>query len=563
MDTRLLIEVASGKRPAGLVLKNVRVLNVFTGDIQSADIAVEDGIIAGVGSYSGIRETDLEGRFAVPGFINSHCHVESSMVTPHEYCCEELRHGVTTVITDPHEIANVAGLEGVKFMISSASGLPINYFVQAPSCVPSTVFEHSGAVLDAEELKSLLSDDRVLGLGEMMDFPGVLSCSQSVINKLEAFRGRTIDGHAPSLGGLSLQGYAAAGIHTDHESISWSEAREKLNAGIAVLVRLGSASRNLEDIIRGVVENGVCTRNMAFCTDDKHLADIRREGTIRENIRLAISLGLDTVSAFQMATVNAAEIYGLSGLGAIAPNRRADIVILDELESVAVHSVYKDGVLRVSGGVVDWPVSTAPSGDICRTVHISPLSEKTLALPEREVYPVIEIVSGQIVTRRSEIDSKDLNRSIADGRIRKIAVIERHRKTQNRGVGLISGYGLSHGAIATTIAHDSHNLIVVGDNDGNMLTAVNALKECQGGYSIACDGQVLGVLPLIVGGLMSTECADVFIPKLEEMLKIAKELGVAEGIDPFITLSFLALPVLPELRITDMGMFDSVNMQLL
>lgn len=549
-----LIQTALGETRPDLVLQNGKVINVFTGEIVSADIAISRGMISGVGKYSGKSNIDLDGKYVAPGFINAHCHVESSMVTPPAYCIEELKWGVTTLITDPHEITNVAGGEGVQFMLDSSENLPMNYYVQLPSCVPATPFEHAGAEFTAEKMAPFLSHPRVLGLGEMMNYPGVSGRDPEVMAKLELFDGRVVDGHAPGITGSGLQAYVAAGIHTDHESVTYEEALEKLRAGMAVLVREGSACKNLRDILTGVIENGIDTTNMAFCTDDKHLSDIRREGTILHNIKLAIELGMRPASAIQMATINAARIYGLRDVGAIAPGYRADLVILNDLKELSVDEVYKDGKAYTEHATPRR--GTTAGAGILHTVNPAPLEETGFALPDREEYPVIQIIPGQVSTKSASVLKQEVGERIASGALRKIAVVERHHATGMIGVGLISGYGLTHGAVATTVAHDSHNLIVVGDNDADMAAAVRELERVQGGYTIVADGNVMGTLALPVGGLMSSDPAKTVIQNLDRMLELARQAGVREGIDPFITLSFMALPVIPEIRITDMGVFD-------
>ncbi len=557
MDRKQAVRTALGMEEPDLVLKNARIVDVLGGGIYWGDVAIRDGVIAGIGEYSAARTEDLGGRYLAPGLINAHCHVESSMATPQVYAMEELRWGVTTLVTDPHEIANVAGEEGIRFMLDASAGLPVNYYVQVPSCVPSTPFEHAGAVLTADRLKPFLEEPRVLGLGEMMNYPGVTACDPEVLGKLELFSGRVIDGHAPGSSGKGLQAYRAAGILTDHESTSYAEALEKLRAGMAVLVREGSASKNLRDILTGVLRDRVCTRNMAFCTDDKHLADIRREGTIRQNLRLAVSLGMNPVEAVQMATVNAARIYRLESLGAVAVGYKADLVVFEDLEQFPVWAVYKDGARVGLEGSLPGSGSLDRAEDrVFHSVHVAPLDEASFALPPREQYPVIRILPGQIVTQRGTVAAGALARELASGRLRKIAVVERHHATGHVGVGLVEGYGLGHGAVGTTVAHDSHNMILVGDNDGDLLAAAKELARVQGGYTIVEDGKVLGTLPLPVAGLMSLLPAGELIPALEQMLALARAQGVREGIDPFITLSFLALPVIPELRLTDLGMFD-------
>lgn len=549
-----LIQTAAGKRAADLVLKNAKVLNIFTGEIVDDDIAVIGGYIAGLGSYSDAHElVDLQGQYVVPGFINAHCHVESSMVMPDIYCKEELRHGTTTLITDPHEIANVAGIDGVLFMIESADAMPVNYYVQAPSCVPATGFEHSGATLGAAEIAVLLQNPRILGLGEMMDYPGVLSCGKTVMEKLALADGRVVDGHSPLLSGLELQAYAVAGISTDHESTSFEEAREKLRTGLAVLVREGSACKDLAPIISGVVRERICTRRMAFCTDDKNIADIRREGTIRNCVRKAIDLGLSIAEAYSMASYNAAQIYRLYNLGVVAAGFKADIVVVEDLNKVDVKRVYKDGKL-IDCDSLGRSVRINGAGK--NSVRIAELPEECFKLPEKDVYPVIEAQKKQIVTKKRMLTAEEAMCGLRIGELCKIAVIERHHATGNIGLGILSGYGLKNGAIATTVGHDSHNLIVVGTNDSDMELAVNKIKAMQGGYVLVQNGETVGTVPLSAYGLMSVDEPESFIKNLERLAAKAHEAGVHADVEPFITLSFMALPVIPEIRVTDMGIFD-------
>ncbi|CZT55941.1 adenine deaminase [Solibaculum mannosilyticum] len=551
MNRQHLIEIASGKRQPDLVLKHGKIIQVLTGEILTGDIALCDGIIAGVGCYEGPNAVDLEGKYVSPGFINAHCHVESSMALPEIYCREELRYGVTTVITDPHEIANVAGKAGIQFMLDRSENLPIHYYVQVPSCVPATPFEHAGSILKAEDLAEFLSYPRVTGLGEMMDAKGVVQCRPDVMEKLELFKGKVLDGHLPSAPQEMLQPYAAAGIATDHESVTFGEARDKLRAGMAVLVREGSGSRNLEAIVKGVVEEGLDTAHLAFCTDDKHLLDIHKEGTIRHNIQMAIGLGMNPVTAYQLATINAARIYGLDGIGAIAPGYRADLVILDDLEKVTVRDVYFGG--KPVRELCMTPEMPPVQESVRHSVCLPPLDKKSLALPDQEQYPVIQMVENQIITQKTIVSKGEAHGMLEDGRLLKIAVVERHHATGHIGVGLLSRYGLQNGAIATTVAHDSHNLILVGDNDRDMLAAAEELNRVQGGYTLVRGGKVLATLELPIGGLMSEKGLGQLTENIQEMTRIAYSMGVNDKMDPFIALSFLALPVIPEIRITDMG----------
>ena len=561
------VQTALGEQAPDLLLRGGRVVNVFTGEILEADVVVTGGQIAAVGRWAGKpgRQTvELKGQYVLPGFVDAHCHVESSMAVPASYCREVLRWGTTTLITDPHEIANVAGCRGIRFMLESTASLPVNYYIQLPSCVPATPFEHAGAVLQAEDMRPFLSEPRVLGLGEMMNYPGVFRRDADVWAKLRLWEDKVLDGHAPGMGGWELQAYAAAGMSTDHESTTWAEAKEKLQNGIAVLIREGSACKNLEPLVRGLLADGTDSWNMAFCTDDKHLSDIRREGTIRWNVRRAVELGMEPVRAIRIATIQAARIYGLKGIGAVAPGYRADLAVVKDLKDWEVEEVYKDGV-RVDG-LWEEAADAAPAGEygeLLDSVHFAPLTRECLALPKQEEYPVLRMVKGNVTTVRSRIGREELPHAMAQGRLRKLAVIERHHATGHVGVGLIEGYGLSHGAVATTVAHDSHNLIVLGDNDGDMCAAAEELARIHGGYVIVRDGTVLGSLPLPVAGLMSDRPVLEVMEGLEHMLHLAHNCGVNAGIDPFITLSFMALPVIPELRVTDLGVFDVTSFRFL
>ena len=552
--------VALGNDPADILFKNGRVVDVLTETIYEADVAVADGVIAGVGSYEKAYEVvDLKGAYLAPGLINAHCHVESSMATPEHYCAEELRWGVTTLITDPHEIANVAGATGIRYMLKAGGQMPLNYYVNLPSCVPATRFEHSGCVMDARDMLKLVNEPGVLGMGEMMNVPGVIYNSAEVQKKLDIFLslGRVLDGHAPCVHGKALAAYVASGIDTDHESISWDEAREKLRSGLAVLVREGSASRNLEAIIKGVLADGVDVSSLAFCTDDKHLADIRSEGTIRHCVQLAIALGMEPVRALRLASINAARIYGLKRLGAIAPGWQADLVVFDNLESLVPQAVYYKGRDAWKEAAKVQPVQ--PETTLQGSVRPAAFSEETFS-PERfaadKEYAVIEMLPGEIFTERSSIKGAEVKEALTKGELYLIAVLERHHATGNVGLGLLRGYGLQKGAAATTVAHDSHNLIVIGTNAQDMALAAQELVRVQGGYTLVHEGRVVGTVPLNICGLMSSAPAEELIASLEQISAQARAQGVHEGIDPFISLSFMALPVIPKLRITDMGMFD-------
>lgn len=559
----LLRAVALGKQPADLLIKNAKIVDVLTESVYEAEVVVAEGYIAAVaanGTYKDAKKVlDIKGAYLAPGLINAHCHVESSMAAPQQYCLEELRWGVTTLITDPHEIANVAGAVGIRYMLHSGQEMPINYYVELPSCVPATPFEHAGCVMDADACADLMHEDGILGLGEMMNVPGVLNNNPSVLSKLQLFldEQRVIDGHAPMLGGKELQAYAASGINTDHESISWSEAKAKLRAGLAVLVREGSASRNLTAIIQGVIEDGVDISNMAFCTDDKHLADIRKEGTIRHCVQMAIALGMEPVRALRMASINAARIYGLKNIGAVAPGWQADLVVFDNLESLKPLHVFHKGEDAVAlGETVNFtPAPAALAG----SVHPAPFTEDAFAISRfatDKLYPVIQMLEGEIFTERGEMHGSEVAEALAAGRVHLIAVIERHNGTGNIGLGLLQGYGLRNGAAATTVAHDSHNLIVIGSSPADMFIATQELIRVQGGYTLVKEGKVVGTVPLDIGGLMSSLSTEELANSLDDIKIKAHAQGVPQGVDPFISLSFMALPVIPRLRITDMGMFD-------
>lgn len=566
MEKEMLIRQALGREKPDLVLKDANVVNVFTGEILMTDVAICGDKVAGLGSYDGKENISLKGKYLTPGFINTHCHVESAMVMPEVYCQEELKWGTTTIITDPHEIANVAGLKGILFMLRAASLAPVNYYVQMPSCVPATPFEQSGAVLSAEDLVKYAGDSHVLGLGEMMNFPGVLNGDAEVMKKLRAFEGRILDGHAPGMSGRELEAYAAAGIGTDHESVTFEEAREKLRAGIAVLVREGSASKNLKSILTGVLKEGLDTGNMAFCTDDKHLSDIRKEGTIRCNIKAAVELGMNPVQAIQMATINGARIFGLKNTGAVAPGYKADLVVLDSLSEMNVMAVYKDGRPVQSSNNEngeDQLILPLDFQELSDSVHIPQLTQACFHIPEHEYYSVVQIVPGEIITKKHVMTKDELDQERARKHVLKMAVIERHHATGAIGTGWLEGYGLSRGAAATTVAHDSHNMIVVGDNDEDMIIAAKELERVHGGYTLVRDKKVVGTLPLPVCGLLSLLPPDRFVDELDELLRMAAEMGVDGRIDPFITLSFMALPVIPEIRITDKGVFDVVSFSFL
>ncbi len=562
MNRKNIIAAALDNLPADLLLINGKIIDVYTGTIYEGNIAVKDGIIAGIGNYTkGKQIIDLKGGYVAPGLINAHCHVESSMATPEAYCQEELRWGVTTLVTDPHEIANVAGIEGIKYMLQAGKNTPINYYVQLPSCVPATPFEHAGCILNAAALAELIDDEQILGLGEVMNVPGVLMQEQDLSDKLDLFKNKNavIDGHVPSVSGMPLQAYIAAGIQTDHESTSWQEAKEKLRNGLAILIREGSASKNLTAIVKGMLKENIHSSNMAFCTDDKHLADIKAEGTIRHCIKKAVALGMEPITAIQIATYHAAKIYNLNHLGAIAPGKQADIVVFNNLQDFIPQLVLAKGQNITQ---LDNLSPAAPPQKLLHSINPAPFTAENFAadkFSENKQYPVIEMIPGEILTECSYISGDKIKAALKANELCLIAVIERHHQTGNIGLGLIKGYGIKNGAAATTVAHDSHNMIIIGTSPEAMFTAATELLKNNGGYTLVENTTVLRTLPLPICGLMSDKPADKLIKELEEIKHLAHQQGVQPDIDPFISLSFMALPVIPKIRITDMGIFDTVN----
>lgn len=553
-----IIEVAEKLRKADLVIKNARVVNVFTCEVLSADIAVADGIIAGIGSYSGAEEYDAGGKYACPGLIDSHIHLESSMIAPCEFARTVLPFGTTTLIADPHEIANVCGINGIHYMLKSTEQLPLNVFFMMPSCVPATRFESNGADLRADVMGPLKNNSRILGLAEVMDYPSVLSEQQEMLDKLELFDGSMVDGHSPGLSGKNLNAYRAAGILTDHECSTPEEASERLRLGMYVQIREGSAARNLENIIKGLLDTSQYFQRCIFCTDDKHLTDIMAEGHINYNVRKAVKLGVDPITAIRMATLNAAQCYGLKTLGAIAPGYQADVILLDDLAEFNASKVFCKGKLVAEEG--RYLEASAPVEDrnVLNTVRVSDIDESGLAIGlNRNRAFVMQLIPGEILNKKVQAEVVTEGGYFkADSEYSKLAVLERHKATGNVGLGIVKGFNIKNGALAGTVAHDSHNLIVIGDNDSDMLAAVQELKRVNGGFTAVSGGKVLETLELPIAGLMSDKSVGYVDGKLRKMLDVLKELGVNPKLDPIMSLSFMALPVIPEIRVTDKGLFD-------
>jgi adenine deaminase len=560
------IAVAGKKKAADLVLKNGKIIDVFNLEIIEADLAISDGYIVGIGEYEGQEEVDLKGKYIAPGFIDAHVHIESSMVTPAEYAKVVLPHGVTSVITDPHEIANVAGEEGIAFMLENSKGLDLDVLFMLPSSVPATPFENAGAILNAEQLEPFYKNPRVLGLAEVMDFPGVANQDDRMIDKLVqamSFSAK-IDGHGAGLDSTGVNIFKTAGITTDHECVNAAQANDRLMRGMYLMIREGSVAKNLSELIKAVKPTNA--RRCLFCTDDKHLDDLIEEGSVDHNIRLAIQLGMDPLQAIQMATLNAAECFGLSEKGAIAPGYQADIVILENLQDVVITEVYKSGRIIVENGSYlefEKPVAV-PNQKLTDSVRIHQVTKEDLQIPllANQKAHVIEIIPNQIETKkRIEEVPTDGHFFVPSTKLDflKLAVVERHKGTGNIGHAIVHGLGMTSGAIATTVAHDSHNLIVAGTNDEDMLVAVQSLQEENGGMVVVENGKVIHTLPLPIGGLMSDLNYQSVNKELQLLNLALQKISSHNDFNLFLTLSFLSLPVIPELKITDLGLFDAVR----
>lgn len=542
-----------------LVIKNANVVNVFTDEIVRADVAVYEDVIIGVGSYSGENEIDAGGAYLAPGFIDAHVHIESSMVIPSSFMKVIMPHGTTTVIADPHEIANVAGAAGIRAMYKLTDELPLRVLFMLPSCVPATPFEHSGAKLVAEDMEQFMHKSRILGLGEVMDANSVINCSQEMLDKLRLFDKRPIDGHAPMLEGMGLNAYRVAGAFSDHECSTYEEVKQKLATGMNILLRIGSAANNMDGVLRRIAEEKLPTRNMMFCTDDKHIEDIRREGHINANARMAVAAGIDPIDAIKMASYNAARAYGIRGVGAIAPGYKADMVLLEDLKDFKVKQVISR-FGKPYTGEEQIPSPILPP-QVFNSVRLPEISKYDLALRCHVSAPVIKMIPHQLVT---ELVYRDVERDengcfIPSEGMVKLAVIERHHATGSMAVGILEGLGIKHGAVASTVAHDSHNLVVAGDNDEDMLIAIESLRDCGGGYSVVSRGVVLARLPLPIAGLMTAAPVNDVLEIQQALLDALYSLGAKRDSDPLIALSFMALPVIPAVKLTDEGLFDAVN----
>ena len=562
------VAAATGSKKAELVLKNAQIVNVFTQSVETGDIAIEGGYIVGIGNYEGITEKDLGGAYVCPGFLDGHIHIESSMTSPGEFERAVVPHGTIAVITDPHEIANVAGTAGIRFMMQSAQKLDLDVYFMLPSCVPATDLDESGAELLARDLEPFYADEKVLGLAEMMNAFGVTHGDKGCFEKLVQARSlkKAIDGHAPALSGKELNAYVTAGIRSDHECSDFEEAKEKFARGQWIMIRQGTAAKNLKALM-GMFEDPYYQRCL-LVTDDKHPGDLIRIGHIDDIIREAVSMGADPIRAIRMGTLNAAAYFGLHDMGAVAPGYKADLAVFDDLRTLNVKQVYKGGKLVAENGKMlhqkekntDW--STEIKERVFHSFHRVPITVEELQLKETTGthQRVIDMVAHELITKERIEEWKELP-GVAPGvdisrDIVKLAAIERHKNTGHVGLGFLGKYGLKKGAVATSIGHDSHNLVIAGVTDEDMVLAGNRVIENGGGLAIALEGKVLADLPLPIGGLMADEPVEVVDEKLEHMKKLSVELGISEDIDAFMTLAFISLPVIPKLRLNTYGVVD-------
>lgn len=565
MEIVNIMEISRGLKKASTVFKNAKIINVYSKEIIKADLAVEDGRIVGVGTYDGINEIDCTGFYVAPGFIDAHVHIESSMLIPSGFAKIVVPKGTTTVIADPHEIANVSGIKGIEFMLKNSENIPLNVYMMIPSCVPAMKDEHSGAIITVKQIATLKNHPRVIGLGEVMDYPAVLQGDSIIFEKIAVMKDRIIDGHAPDLLGLDLNAYIEAGIMTDHECTIVESMVQRIRLGMYVHLREGSATRNTKTLLKGLKKEYI--PRTLFCTDDKHPEDIRREGHINFNVNLAIESGMDPIDAIAMATTNAAECYRLNHLGAIAPGKDADLILFKDLKRIEPIEVYKKGILVAKDGKPLFSYQTSIPADVLNTVKFDENNISFDLKLSSHLVNVIGLIKNNITTHHLVKEVK-----LKDGKfeynpkedILKLAVIERHHFTKCVGVGLVEGFGIKNGAIATTIAHDSHNLIIVGSSDEDMMIAAKKIKEIQGGIVVVEHGKVIDYLQLEIAGIMTNQSESVVESSLSRMKDRIIKMGLSTDIiDPFIALAFLALPVIPKLKLTDRGLFDVENFKII
>ena len=565
MDKNRLLSVARGDTPADLLFKNARMINVFTGEIEKGSAVVAEGMIAGIGDYRSAGEIiDLNDRYLAPGFIDGHVHLESSMLSPVQYVRAVVPRGTSAIVTDLHEIANVSGIDGMKYVVDSIRPLPMDVFLMAPSCVPATHLETSGAALDAKTLRQVTAWDEYTGIGEVMNYPGVIGADPTVLDKIAISGGKATDGHAPGVSGKNLNAYIAAGICSDHESVTLEEAREKLRLGMMVMIREGSSEKNLEALLPLV--NDTTFKRCIFVVDDRSCVDLLNDGDIDAVVRKAISFGLDPVRAIQMATINTAEHFRLVGHGAIAPGYYANLIVLDDLDTLKISDVYYQGKKVASGGKPLFEDVNAGSKVLTSTIHIKPYSIDSFRMRARgETAPLIEVVPGQIITIHKTASIKMKNGYVVpdtENDILKAAVVERHHATGNIGLGLVNGFNLKKGALASSVAHDSHNIVAVGTSDEDIFTAVKEIERLGGGLAVVADGKVLESLALPIAGLLSDQPLEAVVDRMEKVERAAFSVGTRLP-SPFSTLSFIALPVIPEVRLTDMGLVDVLAFKIL
>jgi adenine deaminase len=557
------LSVARGEKPAELLFKNARLVNVFSGEIHPADVAVDDGRVVGLGEYDAREVVELEGAYLAPGLIDGHFHVESTMVTVPEFARAVVPHGTSAMVIDPHEFTNVLGREGIQYVLEASKGVPIDFFIMLPSCIPATHLETSGARLHAADLAEMINDERIAGVAELMNYPGVFLGTESELAKIRAGKGKLIDGHAPGLSGRNLNAYALAGIRSDHESTELEEAREKLRLGLHLLVREGSTERNLEHIIPLVTPQNAS--NCSFATDDKLPGDLISEGHIDHSIRKAISLGVAPITAIQMGTINTARHYRLRNHGAIAPRYWADFLVLDDLEKFVVRRVYKKGLLVAEDGEYRGP-DVAAVKQPRNTMNVRFGGAADIAVQARGALSikVIEIVPEQIITNAISVVPKiDGGQIVSDTArdVLKLVVVERHNATGNVGVGFVRGFQLQRGALGSTVAHDAHNVVVVGVGDSDIVAAVAALQKMGGGQVAIDSGREIAALPLPIAGLVSDRPLPEVVEKIAALKAAAAQLGCPLPA-PFMSLSFLSLSPIPALKLTDQGLVDAVNMKL-
>lgn len=562
MTMKNLIETAAGRKPADLVLKNCRIVNVYSGEIESGDIAITDGKIAGIGEYDGEKVIDAEGKFAVPGFIDAHIHIESSYISPEQLGKIIVPCGTTTIIADPHEIVNVCGLEGLRYMLAAAKRTKLNIIFAMPSCVPATDFEDTGAVINAEDMEELLANENIFGLGEFMNAPGVINCDERALKKITLAKrlGKLIDGHAPNVTGKNLNAYVAAGILGDHECMTVEEMQEKISRGMYILIREGSACHNLRDLLKGVTERN--SRRILLCSDDRQPKTIFDEGHIDSHLRICIEEGLDAVTAIQMASLNTSEAFHLFDRGSIKPGNRADIVLLSDLKNFKAEKVFIGGELVAENGEYLPKIIPQEISKVRGSVRVKDFSAERLKMKlKSNKVNVIDILPGGVVTKKltAEVDLTLDGDFIFDSAkdICKVAVIERHHETGKIGLGFLGGYGIKTGAVAISVAHDSHNIIVAGTDNEEMSFAVKELIKMEGGMILVKDGKVISSIPLPIAGIMSDESGEFIAEELDKLHEKAhSELGISKDVEPVMTLTFMSLSVIPEIKLTDRGLFD-------